>query len=120
WDISLWNDIYANLSALDPSKAALGGTIFEWNDEYWKVSPSGSQQTGGWSSGAFPDGIGNEEFFGAVTIGRTPRLVYSALRTAFDPAYVPPPQQVTLSAVSRGASAAEWAGQYGFAKFFED
>ncbi len=121
WDVSLWNDLARNLSAKDPNKAALGGTVFEWNDEWWKVIPPGSQETGGWISDGFPDGKGNEEYFGIVDIDRRTRQVYGTLTPLFDPAYVPPPASstVTFKAVSRGAAAEEYAFQYGVAKFYK-
>jgi len=84
WNISLWNDIAMNLSARDASLVALGGLLFEFNDEWWKVSPPGSQQPNGFLlAGGHPDSFANEEFFGAVTIDRVPRQVYSVLSTAF-------------------------------------
>jgi hypothetical protein len=104
WTVDLWNDIARNLSAFNPDDAALGGTVFAWNDEWWKVAPAGSQQTGGWTSDGFPDWHGTEEFFGIVDIKRAPRQLYAALATAFDTAYVPPPHTTTFRAISRGAN----------------
>jgi hypothetical protein len=120
WDVSLWNDIARNLSATDPANAALGGTLMGWSDEWWKVPPPGSQETGGWKSAAFPDGVGNEEYFGVMDIDRRPRQVYDELMRVFDPAYVPPPETFSFDAVSRGAAAAEWVGQYGFTRFVQN
>ncbi len=102
WDKSLWNDTFRNFSARDSSKAALGGTVFEWQDEWWKVPPPFVQDTGGFLSGAFPDGFANEEFFGVVDIFRTPRQLYSTLQTVFDPSYNAGPQQTTFRAISQG------------------
>jgi hypothetical protein len=104
WTLDLWHDVRRNLSAGNRRKVALGGTVFEWNDEWWKVPPSGSQQTGGWTSDGFPDWHGTEEYFGIVDIDRTPRAVYAALAAAFAPAHVPPPHAVTFRAISRGAN----------------
>lgn len=85
WNISLWNDIAMNLSAKDASRMALGGLVFEFNDEWWKVPPPGSQQPNGFAlAGGHPDGFANEEFFGSVTIDRVPRQVYSVLTAAFE------------------------------------
>ncbi|MGH9396525.1 MAG: glycoside hydrolase family 2 TIM barrel-domain containing protein [Terriglobia bacterium] len=83
WDLSLWNDLSKNLSAQDTSKVCLGGLVFEFEDEWWKVSPPDSQQTCGFASSGQPDGFANEEFFGIVDIDRNPRQVYSALQNAF-------------------------------------
>lgn len=105
WDVELWDDIVRNLSAVNPAKAALGGTVFAWNDEWWKVQfTAGSQESGGWFSGGFPDGMGNEEYFGIVDIDRATRQVHGALTAAFDPAYVPPPITMSFSAFSAGWS----------------
>jgi hypothetical protein len=85
WDISLWNHILVNLSAKDASRTALGGLVFEFNDEFWKVAPPASQQPNGFLLlNGHPDNFGNEEYFGAVTIDRAPRQVYNALATAFE------------------------------------
>lgn len=78
WNHNLWIEIVANLTSSDTSKSCLGGTFFEWNDEWWKVNPTGQQDKGGWN-GPFPDNYGNEEYFGTVSIDsnyRTPRLTY--------------------------------------------
>jgi len=92
WDLSLWNDLLRNLSANDPAKVALGGTVFAWNDEWWKVPPAGSQQLGGFVlPNSHPDDFANEEYFGIVTIDRKIRQVYDTLKTAFDPDFTPPP-----------------------------
>jgi hypothetical protein len=119
WDLSLWLHLLRNLSAKDPSKVALGGSVFEWTDEWWKVSPGDPsvQEPGGWLSGAFPDGVGNEEYFGIVDIGRRPRQAYNVLRSAYQPNYIPPPQILVFRAVSRGYDVARQTGKNGFAEF---
>jgi hypothetical protein len=104
WNLDLWDDIARNLSAADASKAALGGTVFEWNDEWWKVGSFTGQDTGGWTSDGFPDWHGTEEYFGLVDIDRVPRAAYSALAGAFEPGYVPRPHTITFRAISRGAN----------------
>ncbi|HEX4959313.1 MAG TPA: glycoside hydrolase family 2 TIM barrel-domain containing protein [Thermoanaerobaculia bacterium] len=84
WDLGLWNEVVANLSASDSSKVALGGTVFELSDEWWKVQPSGSQQTSGFLLvNGHPDDFANEEYFGIADIDRHPRAVYYGLRRAF-------------------------------------
>lgn len=82
WDLGLWNEVAANLSSANSAKVALGATVAFWTDEWWKVPPPGSQQTGGYS-GPHPDGFANEEYFGVVWIDRQPRQAYTALKAAF-------------------------------------
>jgi hypothetical protein len=84
WDLSLWNEVMVNLSATDPSNVALGGTVFEFSDEWWKVQPWGSQQTSGFPFvNGHPDDFANEEYFGVADIDRNPRAAYYGLRRAF-------------------------------------
>ncbi len=90
WDIAMWQDIAANLSVTDPGKVCIGGTVTEWQDEYWKAPPAGSQQIGGywtyWNPSAFPDAFSNEEYLGSISIAgnfRRPKEVWYALREAF-------------------------------------
>ena len=78
WDDSLWLDIVPEISAKNSLKQCLGGTYFEFSDEYWKVTPSGIQNTGGfytyWNPSAFPDSFSNEEYFGIVGIDSNIRI----------------------------------------------
>lgn len=100
WDLSLWNEVVENLSAVNPARVALGATVFEFNDEWWKVQPSGSQQRSGFLLvSGHPDDFANEEYFGIVDIDRQPRKAYHMLRRAFAavapiPSLSPPPRRV--------------------------
>ena len=116
WNLKLWNDLYWNLSALYPNKVALGGTLFEWNDEWWKVASAGSQQNCGHdrTPGGHPDIVSNEEYYGLVDINRNPRQVYNMMQAAFAAAYQPPATSLPFKAVSAG-------GLFGnFAEFLKD
>jgi len=118
FDLALWDEIFLNLSANVPEAVCLGGTFFEFNDEWWKVQPSGTQQTGGYG-GPHPDGFANEEYFGIVDIARQPRAVYTALTAAFSPSYSVPTTR-RYRAVSRGYNAAEYPSENGTVWFFKD
>ena len=86
---ALWLDLAQELSANDPSKVCLGGTVFEWNDEWWKTptgsptvhDPDGFETT--WNETAHPDGFANEEWFGIVNVNRERRQVYFNLQNYF-------------------------------------
>lgn len=119
WDLCLWHDLSRELSASHPELAALGGTVFAWNDEWWKVAPAGSQQPGGFIfPGAHPDDFANEEYFGLVDMGRTERLAARLLSEEWSPTPPLRPAGLVLGAASRGAAAAQYAGQYGYARFY--
>jgi hypothetical protein len=100
---SQWSEIYRNL-AQNPNGAGncLGGTVFEWNDEWWKHN-EGDQNgwsvhdtASNWSNGAYYFDIKaernmnmNEEWFGVVKLSpelesgvnrRTPRKAYYVIR----------------------------------------
>ena len=86
---TLWADLAADLSAHDPAHVCLGGTVFEWSDEWWKSStgdpnvhePDGYETT--WNPIAHPDGFANEEWFGIVTIERRRREAYFTLAAEY-------------------------------------
>lgn len=102
WNGRLWDEIARNLSAKGPNNVALGGAIFEWNDEWWKTPPWSTQDPGGWNPIAFPDGMASEDWWGIVDINRGTRQLYGALTTRFAISYQPPvpTKTVTYRAVS--------------------
>ncbi|MCX6880889.1 MAG: hypothetical protein NTW21_44880 [Verrucomicrobia bacterium] len=92
---ALWRDLTPHLSAVDPSQACLGGTVFEFNDEWWKtgtgsasVHDSGGYETT-WNADAHPDGFANEEWFGIVGADRGRRQAYFSMQAQFAPPPTP-------------------------------
>jgi len=118
FDLCLWNELFGRLSARDPNQISLGGAIFEWNDEWWKVPPPSSQDTGGFASGGHPDNFANEEYFGIVDIDRHARLAYQIMTAAFDANYSPPVRSIVYGALSRGAIVSEYPSEYGVSRFY--
>lgn len=119
WDLCLWNHAVTELSAIQPSLVNLGGLVFEWNDEWWKVPPAGTQDVGGFNNAnGHPDGFANEDWFGIVDIDRNLRHAATALGEGFESTYRRPPRGLVFGVGSRGTNANQYAGQYGYSRFY--
>ncbi len=100
---SQWRQIYQNLAAnKDGEGNCLGGTMFEWTDEWWKHEPDNPEgwkvhdTASNWSNGSYyfdikaPENKNmNEEWFGIVALSpekelgldkRIPRKAYYVIR----------------------------------------
>jgi hypothetical protein len=100
---SQWNQIYENLANNKIGAGnCIGGTVFEWTDEWWKHNPDNPQgwkahdTEGGWSNGSYSFDIRvpgsmnmNEEWFGICALSeglenglnkRIPRKAYYVIR----------------------------------------
>jgi len=100
---SQWNQIYENLAKNKTGEGnCIGGTVFEWTDEWWKHNPDSPEgwqvhnAENGWSNGSYYFDIrapGNknmdEEWFGIVALSeqlekglnkRIPRKAYYVIR----------------------------------------
>ncbi|MDX2021372.1 MAG: glycoside hydrolase family 2 TIM barrel-domain containing protein [Deltaproteobacteria bacterium] len=77
-------EIRAQLSARNTNLPCIGGTPFEWSDEWWKSGAPGSQDRGGFPNiGVAMDQFANEEWWGVVDIDRKPRTAYGVLRDLY-------------------------------------
>jgi hypothetical protein len=77
-------EIRAQSSARDPALPCLGGTPFEWSDEWWKSGSPASQDPGGFANaGVASDMYANEDWWGIVDIDRKPRQAYTALQKLY-------------------------------------
>jgi hypothetical protein len=79
-------ELRGQLSARNPAFPVLGGTPFEWNDEWWKRGNPGAQDPGGFPhDGVAADRFANEEWWGVVDVDRRPRAAYQVLKELYAP-----------------------------------
>jgi hypothetical protein len=77
-------EIRAQSSARDPDLPCLGGTPFEWNDEWWKRGNPAVHDNGGFANqGVAGDQFANEEWWGIVDVDRNPRPAYQVLKELY-------------------------------------
>lgn len=78
--------IFDHLSADDPARPCLGGTIYALTDEWWKAQGSVDQHdNGGFPGGIHADGFANEEWWGLMDVQRGPRQAFTALKGIYAP-----------------------------------
>lgn len=99
WGRGLWREIASHLSAVNLTNVCLGGTVFEWCDEWWKAQAAFGGQVGrhdnlgfytSWNPQGHPDSVANEEWFGQVSADRFPRQSYFNFQEDFAAVVLPP------------------------------
>jgi hypothetical protein len=79
-------ELRAQLSARNPELPCLGGTPFEWSDEWWKAGNPAAHDSGGFANrGVAGDQFANEEWWGVVDVDRRPRPAYQVLKELYAP-----------------------------------
>jgi len=87
--VALTQEIFDNIVDEDQAgnqRGVLGGTFFEWADEWWKAGNPDQQDIGGSAPGGgpYPDATFNEEYWGIVDIDRNQRCGFYNLKALYD------------------------------------
>ncbi|MEM1874506.1 MAG: glycoside hydrolase family 2 TIM barrel-domain containing protein [Candidatus Hadarchaeales archaeon] len=89
---NLWDEISENLSAENENRVCIGGTVFEWSDEWWKAGNYEIHDNlATWANPNYYDYVAgqnnmNEEWWGIMKLTslespvKIPRLAYYALK----------------------------------------
>lgn len=86
--VALTQEIFDNFVSEDAfgnQRGVIGGTFFEWADEWWKAGDPSRQDTGGVAPGGgpYPDATFNEEYWGIVDIDRNQRCGFYNLKALY-------------------------------------
>lgn len=101
FDKTLWHEIWLNLTYEWPERPAVGGLVFEWNDEWWKNGNPNSHDVTSELNPGQPDGYNDEEWFGLVDILREPRSAYYQVKYVYEaPGSITSTQAITLAGTS--------------------
>lgn len=99
-ELTLWDEIKNNASAINYTKMCLGGTVFEFNDELWKVGNynvglgalvnyNNDTSYNAYNTEGFvlvnghPDNVANEEYFGVVDADRNQKSAFWGLQNYY-------------------------------------
>jgi len=76
YDGLIWRTINDYFSTYNSNNVLIGGGVFEFNDEWWKMGNFWTQDVTGINDPDVIDGYRSEEWMGIVNIGRTPKESY--------------------------------------------
>jgi hypothetical protein len=83
FDGSLWDELYFELSAERINGPAVGGLVYEFQDEWWKNGDPSQHKVSSEHNSGQPDGFNDEEWFGLTTIDRQPKEAYAAMQARY-------------------------------------
>ncbi len=82
-DSMLTEIIMENYSATNSDGVCVGGSVFSFNDEWWKHGDDWNQTAEGFAFTVQPDGYGSEEYWGVVDTYRNPRKAYYTMQKLY-------------------------------------
>jgi hypothetical protein len=75
----IWRTIREYFSTYNPNNVLLGGGIYEFHDEWWKMGSPSAHDVTGIEDPDVIDGYRSEEWMGVVDLGRNPKESYRTL-----------------------------------------
>jgi hypothetical protein len=114
FDTGLWDELYFELSAERVNSPAVGGLVFELQDEWWKNGDPSEHSISSEQNYGQPDGFNDEEWFGLLTIAREPKAAYAAMQGRFQggQSAVVLSSAPTLRAISQGDDVGNSGAQF--------